>query len=82
MEIRIKTGQLTNILSILNTYAPDISYSISEINGHWELVNKYIDDQPEKLIKCRRTDKMANHNKTRRTVNTVLNGHKTTHNLT
>ena len=50
MEIRIKNGQLSKNIPILNTYAPDSNYEFSEIKEHWGEVNKLIFNQHKILL--------------------------------
>ena len=52
MEIRIKTGKLTNNLATHNTYAPDSNYEFGEINEHWGPANNFIFTIHKNLIKC------------------------------
>ena len=42
MELRIKTGNLTNSLSILNTYAPDSNREFNEINERRGATENYM----------------------------------------
>ena len=56
MEIMIKTAILTNIMPVLNTYAPGRNYEFSEIKDRRGAANNYIRNQAGNLIKWWRTD--------------------------
>ena len=55
IEIRHKTGNSINNISILSPYAPHIGYD-KEINEYWAKIQNYIKPMPSNLIKMRRTD--------------------------
>ena len=50
MEIRIKTDNKIQDISILNTYAPHLGYSIEVIKNYWIETNTYISLIPLKYI--------------------------------
>ena len=56
MEIRLKTADSINNISIFNTYAPHMSYDKGEINKYWNKTHKLIKSIPNNLIKIRRTN--------------------------
>ena len=56
IEIRLKTGKSIKNISILNSYAPHMSYDKEEIKEYWARIQKYIDTIPNNLIKMWRAD--------------------------
>ena len=54
--MRLKAGKLNKNMSMLNTYAPDISYEFNEIKTRGGIVDNSIRIPPRNLIKCWRTD--------------------------
>ena len=48
MEVRIQTGKLTRILSIINAYAHDRNYEFGEISDYWETLGNYLSNRPKK----------------------------------
>ena len=56
VEIRLKTGNATKDISILNTYAPHNGYPVEIINRYWEDINAYTSLLPQNLIKIWCTD--------------------------
>ena len=56
MELRFKTGDSVKNISIINTYAPHMSYDKEEINKYWNKTQKLIKNIPNNLIKIWCTD--------------------------
>ena len=56
MELRLKTVDSINNISIINTYAPHMSYEWEEINKYWSKTQKLLKNIPNNLIKIWRTD--------------------------
>ena len=52
----LRTGKFAKKVSILNTYSPYSNYEFEGIKDSWRIVNNFVHKQPEKLIKCWRTD--------------------------
>ena len=56
MEIKIKTEDKLNNITIINEYTPDFNYDESVRYNHWATTRGILKNIPKNNIICRRTD--------------------------
>merc|ERR1712096_47303 len=56
IEIKLKTDNSINNISMTNSYAPHHGYDNEEQNKYWETINEHLQNIPKNYIKCWCTD--------------------------